>query len=194
MKTRLRDLLKNNKLLNIVSNRYNLDKEDRKTLNEMISNQGSGIYTKFYKIKLNEDIVNKYRSDVFNLLDIINAFPVLLLYINNRISIAPIFSLYKRNENSYIYDVYNTKDLIMNILENPTLINSIYDYIYDAYIYVAYPFDNEYKTLDKGPNFIEYNDFTINFENFAIPITEQEYLDKLNDTKEYTLEDLQQNQ
>ena len=42
MKTRLRDLLKNNKLLNIVSNRYNLDKEDRKTLNEMISNQGGG--------------------------------------------------------------------------------------------------------------------------------------------------------
>ena len=42
MKTRLRDLLKNNKLLNIVSNRYNLDKEDRKTLNEMISNQGDG--------------------------------------------------------------------------------------------------------------------------------------------------------
>lgn len=42
METRLRDLLKNNKLLNIVSNRYNLDKEDRKTLNEMISNQGGG--------------------------------------------------------------------------------------------------------------------------------------------------------
>lgn len=126
---------------------------------------------------------------------IINDFRSIEIFTYNGVPIkGPVVGLcYDENNNHYRYDFDLTMEYCNLVLDNPSNGYVLFDNVYNREIYCMLP-DSEYVGLDKiysGGKFnIDTYNLKLSIDRYCVPVSYEEYLSKVMDTKIYSIEEI----